>query len=233
MGEIFRLDELIKKEMNKEFENGDIIVSEDHTVIGVFYTTQKDLEDSVEFPSFHIAIQNGQYRENFDDLICDWPMDYQLATDEETEIFLSQVEEFTGMVWNTNLKMLERRDESSWKLTNHLYPSTWKEATERFNSCSELEDELFCNGFDNGFSGKMYTLAQLKLLYDIYNYGIGNKKDEVSYAIVSTPWGELECRPYIFGSRNSMFSFKYQEQARLFMTNFEELLKKCANLGIF
>ena len=117
-----------------------------------------------------------------------------------------------------------------WKVKGHFYPKTWDEAVKNYNSCHELEDELVCCGYEDGYSGTIYSFAQLKLLYDIYVEGIENKPDDVVYSVVVNPQGELDLRPYIYGIRNSLLTFRYQEQARMFMTYFEEMIKKCKEL---
>lgn len=213
-----------------EFKDGDIIVNEDFTVIGVFQAELTDREEQYTFPSFYIACSNGRVHENFDDMDCEWPGDYRFATDEETEIFLKEVEDLTDLIWCPNTKMLEKRDESDWKVKGHFYPKTWDEAVKNYNSCHELEDELVCCGYEDGYSGTIYSFAQLKLLYDIYVEGIENKPDDVVYSVVVNPQGELDLRPYIYGIRNSLLTFRYQEQARMFMTYFEEMIKKCKEL---
>lgn len=211
-----------------DFENGEIIVNDDFTVIGAFYMELHDTEGQITFPTFHVACANGQVHTNYDDLMCDWPGDYRRATDEEIEIFLQEIEDFEGMVWNPEEKILEVRDDSSWRIQNHFYPKTWEEAEKNYTSCSELSNELFCCGWDEDYSGRALSMAQLKLLYDIYSHGNKNVSGEVSYAVVPSEHGEIELRPYIYGKRNSLLTFRYKEQAITFMTYFEDMIKKCS-----
>lgn len=212
------------------FQNGDIIVNDDFSIIGVFFQELQDKDEQITFPTFHVACSCGKVYENYDDLNCDWPEDYRFATDEEIEIFLKEVEDLEGLVWNPEEYRLEKRDEENWKIKGHFYPKTWNEAVDNYTACQQLENELFCCGYEDEFAGKMITLAQLKLLYDIFNEGNENKYNEVSYAVIVAPCGEIECRPYIYGLRNSLLSFRYQSQARLFMTYFEDMIKKCKEL---
>lgn len=213
------------------FESGDIIVNEEFSVIGIFCEELTDIDEQITFPSFYVACSNGVIHENFDDLDCDdWPGDYRLATDEEAEIFLGDIEDLTDYVWNNNTKMLETRNKDKWMIKDHFYPKTWEEATQNYTECHDLDETLICCDLDGSYSDKAFTFAQLKLLAKIYNFDNENKAGEVSYAVTVTPEKDLECRPYIYGKRNSALSFRYKEQAAMFMSYFESMIEKCAEL---
>lgn len=215
-----------------KFVYGDIIVNDEFTVIGAYSHESIDPASGISWPTFSIAANNGRLFENFDDIECnDWPGEYRYATDEEIEIFLKEIEDLTNFVWNPTTHTLEVRDESSWKIPNYVYPDSWSEAEKQYSDCWRYTEELLEIGEEDSFSGSVFTLGKLILLKNIYEEGNRNVKGEVSYAIVkSRVCNKLECRPYIYGTRNSIMSFRFQEQARLFMTNFEDLLLNCINL---
>lgn len=217
---------------NVMFIKGDIIINEEFSVIGAYSHESIDTASGMSWPTFSIAVNNGKIYLNFDDIECDdWPGDYRYASDEEVELFLKAIEDYSGFVWNPLTETLEERDESTWRLPKYVYPQSWEEAEKIYDECERYTQELFVVGDEEGPGGIAYTLGKLILLRDIYRKNNDNVDGEISYAIIKTKVGEnLECRPFIFGSRNSMFSFRYQEQARLFMTNFEDLLKICIDL---
>ena len=216
---------------NIQFGKGDIIVNEEFSVIGAYSHESIDTASGMAWPTFSIAANNGSVYLNFDDIECDdWPGDYRYATDEEIELFLKAIEDFTGFVWNPVTETLEERDESTWRLPNYVYPLSWEHAEKIYKECQDYSQELFVVGEEEGMAGITYTLGKLILLRDIYRRSNENIEGEVSYAIVKSKVdNKLECRPFIYGSRNSLFGFRYQEQAKVFMTNFEDLLKICIN----
>lgn len=214
---------------NLEFKSGDIIVNEDFSVIGAFEEElfYKDSDES--FPTFFVACNYGRVITNFDDLESNWPGDYRLATDDEISLFLEEVEDIEGLVWNPQKKSLDHRD-GSWRLSNHVYPKTWVEATENYPECSDLEANLVVCSGTYEFEWRVYTFAQVILLYDIYREGNDNVPGEMSYAITVTDTGALDIVPFIYGRRNTVLSFRYQEQAKQFLTYFEDMIKLCSDL---
>lgn len=222
-----------------EFIEGDIIVNEDFSIIGIFSETiyeepskgaldeEDDIYDEIlGWPAFHVACVNGRLFYNYDDIECDdWPYGYRKATDEEQELFLKTIEDIEGMVWDPDTMLLEKRDESNWRRPNHVYPETWRDAVHNYSECKDFEYSFASEG--TGMTKKAINMGKLMILKDIYSFGNDVIDGELAYAIVPTHKKDLECRPYIVGNRKSLLTFRFHEQALWFATVFEDIIKCC------
>lgn len=215
-----------------EFKIGDVLVRDDLTVLGVFAGECVSEDQSEKWPSFFCAFDCGKYIENYndycaDDETTDWKELYHLATDDEEEEFLIALEATTGLTWDFKQNILVPVDESSWKIKGQYYPSTWSAGIDAdVDEMTDFEDDCY---FSKGAS-PLRALGQLIVLRDIYMKGQTVDPDDVVYAIVVDPDNKIVIRPYRYGVRNSILTFKYDEQVRTFLTNFEDLVIEAAAL---
>ena len=221
---------------NCEFEIGDFIVSNDKTTIGVFSGECVTEDMSEKWPSFFFAFAEGKYIENYDDMDCCeddevWTENYHLATDEEKEELLIALEATTGLTWDENeltLAPLNGVKGDDWKQEKQYYPSTWAAGID-----SDVDE--MCNFEDNCYFSKEFrplcALSQLIILCGIYMKGLTLTKGETVYAIVFDSVANAPViRPYIYGVRNSILTFKSDTQVREFLTNFESLVLEASTL---
>ena len=219
--------------MKDKFIDGEIIVNDDFSIIGVFIEEciSVEMNEEVVWPMFRIAFVNGEFHENFDDMECKrWPNGYRKASDEETELFLASVEEETGKVWDYTKNNLVERDEKNWKIKDNIYPTTWSDAILNNEDANDFADSYLVCGKTNSMVERISVLGKLLVLRNIYMENYYIKAGETAYAIVKLPNDKLTVHPYIYGSRKSLLTFRFQAQAREFLTYFEGMINVALEL---